>query len=345
MKNVVKLIKSIKNRNSESKKICFFLGNTKKLENKSFFLTPARENQEYIFFGAVVFNDNLAKRILKYVDGNVDYIFVDIEKKIQSKNSNINLINIERSAKDYIKKSKLNVYKANDLAINSAETLINNLFLKDKRGIGGKKILILGLGNIGFKLSLKLVESGANIYAYRRNQAILSSLADTINFVKPLGTLSKINILNKLPENLNKYDIIITTADKNNIISLNHAKKIKKKTVLIDAGKGNFSIDAIKYLRKKNHIIYRLDTTSSYFSYIQNIIHTQSQYKNYSKIRKIKNYTLVNQGIVGNKNDIIVDDIKKPKKIFGCCDGSGGLKQFSDIKKKEIFKIINKYGK
>ena len=56
------------------------------------------------------------------------------------------------------KKSKLNVYKANDLAINSAETLINNLFLKDKRGIE-EKILILGLGNIGFKLSLKLVES------------------------------------------------------------------------------------------------------------------------------------------------------------------------------------------
>ena len=65
-------------------------------------------------------------------------IFLLILKKNSIKNSNINLINIERSAKDYIKKSKLNVYKANDLAINSAETLINNLFLKDKRGIGGK---------------------------------------------------------------------------------------------------------------------------------------------------------------------------------------------------------------
>ena len=69
---------------------------------------------------------------------------------------------------------------------------------------------------------------------------------------------------------------------------------------MIDAGKGNFSIDAIKYLRKKI-ILFIVDTTSSYFSYIQNIIHTQSQYKNYFKVRKIKNYTLVNQGIVGNK--------------------------------------------
>ena len=42
------------------------------------------------------------------------------------------------------KKSKLNVYKANDLAINSAETLINNLFLKDKEVLE-EKILILGL--------------------------------------------------------------------------------------------------------------------------------------------------------------------------------------------------------
>ena len=42
------------------------------------------------------------------------------------------------------------------------------IFLNDKRGIGGKRILIIGVGNIGFKLALKFVETGSEIYIYRR---------------------------------------------------------------------------------------------------------------------------------------------------------------------------------
>ena len=37
-----------------------------------------------------------------------------------------------------------------------------------------KKILILGAGNIGFKLGLKMVENGGNVYLYRRSKKILS---------------------------------------------------------------------------------------------------------------------------------------------------------------------------
>ena len=144
--------------------MCFFLGNTKKLENRKFFFTPIRENENFIIFGAIVYSDQIAKKILKVIDGKIDMILVDIEKKIQAKNKTDDIVNIERSAKDVVKKSKLYIYKANDLAVSAAETLLSNLFLKDKRGLGGKKILIVGVGNIGFKLALKFVESGSKIF-------------------------------------------------------------------------------------------------------------------------------------------------------------------------------------
>ena len=341
MKNLKKIINTIKKRNKENKKICFFLGNTKKLENKSFFFTPVRENQECFFFGAIVYNDNIAKKILKNIDGLVDYIFVDVEKKVKSKNTNLELINIERSAKDCIKKSILNVYKANDLTISSAETLIGNLFLKDRRGVGGKKILILGVGNIGFKLSLKLVESGANVYLYRRNQKILFDLTKTINLIKPSGTKSKAINLKKFPNDLSKFNLIVTAVNKIDLIKLHQIEKITKKTILIDAGKGNFTQKAINFLRKKKHFIYRLDTTSSYFSYIQNIIFTQDQYKKNSMINKYGPLNLVTQGIVGIKDDLIVDDVENPKKIYGLCDSNGNLKKLTEEKKNKILKNIN----
>lgn len=344
MKELEKLINTIKKKKTK-KKICFFLGNTKKSENKIFFFTPIRENRNFIFFGAIVYSDQIAKKILRIVDGKVDIILVDIEKKVISKNKRKSLVNIERTAKDITRKSKLYIYKANDLAVNATETLLFNLFLSDKRGLGGKKILIIGIGNIGYKLSLKFVESGSRIYIWSKKKKLLPSFAKTINIIKPSGTSSKVKSLKEMPKNLGFFDIIITTANKKNIITHENIKSLKKRNVLIDVGKGNFDKSAIKILNQKKINIYRLDTTSSYFSYLENISLTEKQYKYNIFSNKIKNYTFVMRGIVGQKNDLIVDDVKKPKKIFGICDGEGGLisHNFNDKKKiiKDIKTLIN----
>jgi len=341
MKELEKLIDTI-NKKKTKKKICFFLGNTKKSENKIFFFTPIRENRNFIFFGAIVYSDQIAKKILSIVDGKVDIILVDIEKKVISKDKRKSLVNIERTAKDITRKSKLYIYKANDLAVNATETLLFNLFLSDKRGLGGKKILIIG---IGFKLSLKFVESGSKIYIWSKKKKLLTNFAKTINIIKPSGTSSKIKPLKEMPKNFGFFDIIITTANKKNIITHKNVKNLNKRNILIDVGKGNFDKSAIKILNQKNINIYRLDTTSSYFSYLENISLTEKQYKYNIFSNKIKKYTFIMRGIVGQKNDLIVDDVKKPKKIFGVCDGEGGLinHNFNDKKKiiKEIKFLIN----
>ena len=48
MKEIKNLIKRIIDQ-KKRKKICFFLGNTKKIENKSYYMTPVRENRHFIF--------------------------------------------------------------------------------------------------------------------------------------------------------------------------------------------------------------------------------------------------------------------------------------------------------
>tara|TARA_B100000787_G_scaffold163914_2_gene146068 strand:- start:1609 stop:2667 length:1059 start_codon:yes stop_codon:yes gene_type:complete len=343
MIELLKTLSSIaKKAKRENKLLCFFLGNTKKLENKKYYFTPVRENEKIIFFGAVVYNDSIAEKIAKIVDGKVDYIFVDIEKKVKSKNNKYSLVNIERTIKERIKKSKIRVYKANDLAITSTETLVNNFFLNDKRGLGGKKIIIFGAGNIGFKLALKFVESGAKTFLHRRSKALAAKFAETLNLVKPEGTLSKVFAIDEEPKDLKNFDIIIAATDKSNVINQKQIKNIKKKTLLIDVGKGNFSRQAIMFLNKKKIDIYRLDITPSYFSYIENTIYTDQRYdkKNFSKI--VNTLKLVTQGIVGQKNDIIVDDVQTPKKIFGVCSGLGSLIPFTQKQKMSLVKKIKK---
>ena len=343
MKNLKKVLSIIVKRSKEKKKIsCFFIGNTKKKEEKNYYITPIRENERFIFSSCIVFNNSIAKKTAKILDGKVDYILVDTEKKINSNNKFSGLVNIERSVKDSVKKSKLRVYKANDLSVLSAETLVNNYFLKDKRGVGGKKVLIIGLGNIGFKISLKLVENGATLFLFRRNQNKLLILKNAINNVKPSATASKALILKKAPKNFKNYDIIIGSSDQASIINYDQVKGVGKKTLIIDIGKGNFSEEATLYLIQNKVNIFRLDVTSSYFSYLDNLIYTERIYDKVNYIFKKDTITFVSQGIVGQKNDIIVDNVNKPKLIYGICDGKGNFIQLNNFQKEQEIKKIYK---
>ena len=224
----------------------------------------------------------------------------------------------------------------------SAETLVNNYFLKDKRGVGGKKALIIGLGNIGFKISLKLVENGATVFLFRRNQNKLLNLKNAINNIKPSATASKALILKKAPRNFKNYDLVIGSSDQASIISYNQVKAVGKKTLLIDIGKGNFSQEATQYLIENKINIFRLDVTSSYFSYLDNLIYTEKVYDKKNYIFKKNSINFVSQGIVGQKNDIIVDDVNNPKLIYGICDGKGNFFQISNLQKEQEIKKIYK---
>jgi hypothetical protein len=346
MKDILANIKKLKNITKSNKKIsCVFIGNTAQKEKNSYYITPLRGNNNFIFFSIVIYSNIIAKKIAKLLDGNVDFIFVDIEKKIQTSSKNLKknvIINIERTVKDIVKKTKLRVYKANDLTILAAETLINYYYLKDQRGIGGKKIAIIGAGNLGFKLALKLLESGGITYLFRRNRFYLKNLVKSLNIIKPKGTLSSAYYLRSIPDNLNNFDVIIGCSDTKNIIKYKNVKNIVNKKLLIDLGKGTFSKNSVNNLLKKNIYIYRLDITSSYLSFLENTIFTEKIYGNLVYTNKIKEFTFVSQGILGRANDIIVDNPQYPKKIFGVCDGKGNLKRFGKNEKKKIIKNIFK---
>ena len=108
----------------------------------------------------------------KFLDGKVDIIFADGEKENISKKNGAPG-NIERRVREQIKKSKIYIYKGNDLTVDSVELILSQYFNKDLRGIAGKKIGIIGAGNIGSKIGLYLTELGAKVYLNRRNKKII----------------------------------------------------------------------------------------------------------------------------------------------------------------------------
>jgi hypothetical protein len=340
MHDILKVVDFISKKSKKEKKIsCFFIGNTSKNYKKSYYLTTVRENKNFIFSSVIVYSDFIVKKISKIIDGNIDFILVDSEKKILSKKKNF-LFNIERTVKENIFKSQIRIYKGNDLTALSVATFINNYFIGDIKGVGGKKVIILGAGNIGFKLGLMLVESGAHVDLYRRDKKKLKAIVNAINIIKPIATVSNCYFLKEIPSDLSKYDIILTASNGSKIIDFKKIKNCSKNNLLIDIGKENFSEKAITNLRKKNVNIFRTDITSSYLSYLDNIFYTEKNFKKNNNILKIKNYHFINVGTLGKKGDIIVNDTNKPKVIYGVCDGNGGIKKLNDVKKKILLKEI-----
>ncbi len=334
------LIKRIKYIKKSKKKKVFYFGNTAKKENNNFYLTNIQENNKFIYFGAIIFNNQSAQKIAKLVDGKVDLVLVDIEKKVFSKKKP-ELINIERSIKDEIKKSKIFTYKGNDLTVQACETLINYILIKDPRGIGGKKILILGSGNIGFKIALKLVESGGSVFLYRRNKMVLRNLVDTINYIRPKATIAKSQGLTKLNKNLGNFDIIIGATNGRSLIKPFHVESFKKNIVIIDIGKGIFEKKALLKAVSKKIDLYRLDITPAYDGYLENIYSTEKINNfNLEKSKNFKKFNLVKRGILSPENSIIVDNVNSPKKIYGISNGYGGFKQINRYKIKILKKKV-----
>ena len=333
------VLKSLKNYASlKKKKSCFLVGTTKKKSFRNFYLTPLRESQKTVYAGAIIYDNETAEKIAKKIDGKVDYVFIDIEKKITNKKDLFT--NIERVVKSEIQKSIIKNYKPNDITVNSIENFIQDYYGKDNRGVGGKRILILGAGNIGTKIGIRLLESGSHTFLFRRDKKKLQKINQVLNIVKPEYTKSKSNVINSDQLKFEYYDVIIGCSD--NIIKFKKIRKILKNPLIIDVGKGVFSRYDLNQLKKWNISVFRLDIENSLSSFLDTSVDTENFFETrYFYIKgKLK---LVKKGILGNNGDIIVDDVIKPKRIIGVCGSNGSLKNTSLKKIKSLKKqILNK---
>ena len=116
--------------------------------------------------------------------------------------------------------------------------MIDEYFNKDLRGVSGKKIGIIGCGNIGSKIALNLTEQGAKVNLNRRNIKKLDTIIKAINILKPKNTKEKAEKKDKLLASKNA-DVLIGTTDGKPVINSEMVKVMKNNSLIIDVGKGN----------------------------------------------------------------------------------------------------------
>ena len=84
-------------------------------------------------------------------------------------------------------------YKGNDLTVDSIDCLLSQSIADSLRGMGGKKIAIIGAGNMGSKLAIKLVERAcAGCLDADGPQEKLDAIVQAINYIKPQFTFASV---------------------------------------------------------------------------------------------------------------------------------------------------------
>ena len=340
-KSVAKILKLSRKKRKFSG---FTIGNTSKIDNKNYYFTPIRETEKIITSGVVLYSENLAKKVAKFVDGKVDYVLVDAEKKISPKKDRSSDIwkpaNIERRVREVLKKSKLWIYKGNDLAVDAVDILISFLTKSDIRGIGGKKITIIGAGNIGTKLALNMVERGAKVYLTRRNFKKLKQIVETINIIKPKNTHESVHAVKSNHIASKSADVLIGSTDGVPVITTNMIKSLKENAIIIDVGKGTVHKDAALFAEKNNILIYRVDITAAFEGFVKKSFIIEKMIKKIIGKKVILGEKIVSGGLLAGLGDIVVDDINEPKLIYGISNGKGDfIRNLTKKQKNKIAKL------
>jgi len=322
----------------KKKKTGFLIGNTSKSNVKQFYLTPLREFNTIILFGAIIYNDKIASQISHLVDGKVDYVFVDSEKKIRKSKVFIGTFaNIERIVRENIKKSNLMTYKGNDMTVEALDLLLSNKTKDEIRGLGGKKISILGAGNLGCKIALKLLERGAKVVLYRRDIKKLKTITKALNIIKPESTRQKVKYFSDIYKVTKNAEVIIGSTYGVPIINKKMLVNGNKNLIIIDVGKGTIKKEAIKFAHEKKISIYRLDITAALSGMIESNLYFNNFLSKSIGVRLIGKQKIVSGGILAEKDDIVVDNINNPKKIYGLSNGRGDIK--NSLTKKDIQRL------
>lgn len=342
------------------KNFCVTITTNTSQNSRKVYQTPIRIIRKTLIFGVVVYSTEQIKSVCHIFDKTIDAIFVDTEKKIpfligkkfkknfhprqlnmiykKEKLSNefVELGNLSTTVKANTEYTLIHEFKPNDITTEHVWLLLRSFLGVFTR----KKIAIIGAGNIGFKLGLKLVESGANVTLNRRDLTKSMIFANAINVIKPNATLANADFSQDKLKACFSANAIIGCTNTSNSISLEMLKCMKPKGIVIDVGKGNISSKAVNYAKKHNIQILRCDITTTLTSYIDFYINFFKKINPAGRKKIDKNISIISGGYIGKKGDVIVDNILNPSQILGIADGSGNFQKInSKLKKAKINKI------
>ncbi len=315
----------------------FTIGNTAKTAVGGAYLTPLRETSLLVASGIIVYSEDQAARAARAADGRVDYVLVDAEKKIPNPSARGRLANVERVVRENVRDSRLWVYKANDLSVEAVDGFLAQLTRRDLRGLGGRRTAILGAGNIGFKLALRLVERGAEVVITRRRADLLELYVRALNAVKPAYTEARVRGTTDNVAAVRGAEILVGTTPGTPLVTPEMIDLLAEGAIIIDVGKGVLFPEAVRRAAERSLPVYRLDVTAAFEGLIHHLRAVEDLLERRHGRRDFHGIPVVSGGLLGREHEWVVDNVWDPRVVYGLADGRGDfLRDLSPRHREEL---------
>ncbi len=174
-------------------------------------------------------------------------------------------------------------------------------------------VMIVGSGNIALLTCIRLKLLNWKFFWFF-DQNIKSKSKELMNKIFKSEYLDERNI---------KFDFIFNTVPTDLNIDFN--KNLKKNSIFFEVTGKSFD-----FLENLNCKCLRLDVSNFLIAEIKRSLFLKKNKLSYGR-KKVGNNYICSGGCIGKKNDIIVDNLNKPKFIIGVSDGKGGFKKRLNI--------------
>lgn len=269
---------------------------------------PNRRHQGRTVAAFQVQTQPQAERILKTFDKPQTTIYLDVERKVS-----FDLLEIAGSQ---VRAATIETIKPNDITVDASMALIQNHFGYDLRDLA---CTVIGTGNIGFKVAIRLAESGAAVGLHGRNKAKAQLLTDAANSILPRHTRHRISAGLQ-----NNSRLMVAAVGAQHVILRGHLDLLDSvnSTLCVDVGIGTLSPEFIEAAVSSGHPCVRLDVRSAGSPLP---VHPNPFFSDVAGYRVIRGTRVVAGGLIGARGEVVVDEIRTPHQVLGIANGVGGL--------------------
>lgn len=252
----------------------------------------------------------LLPEIVKRFETVVAKFFIDCEIKAG--------VDLGAAALPLIAPDKWHFFKPNDFTIEAADEWIAQR-MQDLRGT---RAAIIGAGNIGAKLALRLAERGSDVRLVARRIAPLKSTTEGLSAI--MRGSGSITAVPDVTAACKEADLIVGCTPGTPAIDA-PAVIGSKAVLLLDIGNGCFTHGAIAAAQERNLALEVLSPTAGWEGFMRCYFATRKLQQGLGRRQLEDGNWIVSRGIMGAAGDVLVDSISKPRRVIGICNGAGDL--------------------
>ena len=301
--------------NSRKTKI-LFIANSNNTNNSEISISQLKELDDYFYTYIVVDSIHILEAFLKHPKLVYDYVFADTETKKFQKS-------VFQSIKDFDNINAIG-FQPSDILINTARKLLTEILYKYPNA---NKVLVKGIGKIGFRIIQLLNDFGFHIFL-ETSELKKNIIKNTINEFgyNPLN-------IRDFKKNT-KLDIIIGCSNGHVVIDSDYIKYTTLNSIIMDIGIGSVSDTLIESDLKIIRVSPRIELEKLILEYN----FQKEELLKFPERKKINGFWIIKEGTLGRRGDLIFENLNLVSRFIGVANGKGGL-----MPDEESTKIYNQF--